>query len=270
MQHHSSEPERKKKRSPAARRTRHRRPPADNRPSIGFALHNRFPQDEQPSLASFAQVMAHRIRGLLTGIEGYTDLLLETIESGEQRELAFRVLESTSRIEGILSDLQHYNSPIEAHFHKLPASTVSGDILAALSDSEIDRIKLDDILLDNIDLRADESLIRQALIAVLRNALEADGPGSSPIQFSACQSDDGESVLYAIRNFGSRLGPGESSQIFQAFNTTKTDNLGLGLTLARRIAQIHKGDLTVTSNTDSEYTEFTFRIPIYREDGVPG
>lgn len=270
MQHYSSEPERINRRSSAARRTRLRRPPADNRPSIGFALHNRFPQDEQPSLASFAQVMAHRIRGLLTGIEGYTDLLLESIESGEQRELAFRVLESTSRIEGILSDLQHYNSPIEAHFYKIPAASISGDVLSALADSEINRIKLDDILLDDIDLRADESLIRQALIAILRNALEADGPTSSPIQFSAYQSDDGESVIYAIRNAGSRLGPHEAQQIFQAFYTTKSNNLGLGLTLARRIAQIHKGDLTVTSNSESEYSEFTFRIPVYREKTAAG
>ena len=182
--------------------------------------------------------MAHRIRGLLTGIEGYTDLLLEKIESSDQRELAFRVLESTSRIEGILSDLQHYNSPIEAHFHKIPASTVSGDVLSALADSEVDQIVVDDILLDNIDLRADESLIRQALIAILRNAIEADGPNSSPIRFSAYQSDDGKSVLYSIRNSGSRLSQDESFRIFQAFHTTKTANLGLGLTLARRIAQI--------------------------------
>lgn len=265
MQFHSSEMERAKGHDPDNRRIRHRRPPADNRPSIGFALHNRFPQDEQPSLAAFAQVMAHRIRGLLTGIEGFTDLLLESIETTDQRELALRVLESTSRIEGILSDLQHFNDPLEAHFHRIPAATVPADVLSVLADSEISRVQLSCSVPAEIHLRADESLIRQALISVLRNAFEAEGPGSSVVQFRSELSEEKAHVVYTIANPGSLLTPLEEAQVFQPFYTTKSSNLGLGLTLARRIAQIHRGDLKVSSTEGPGFTAFTLTIPVLQD-----
>ena len=57
---------------------------------------HRLPDDER--LGDFAQVLTHRIRNLLAGIEGFTDLLTDTLGSREQRELALRILESTARI----------------------------------------------------------------------------------------------------------------------------------------------------------------------------
>ncbi len=249
-----------------ARRARSRRPMADNRPSIGFALHNKFPHDEQPTVSSFAQVMAHRIRSLLTGIEGYTDLLLETIESPEQRQLAFRVMESTSRIEGILSDLQYYNDPLEANFRKVQASQIPEDVLFALADSEIERIAVSRTIDSSIFIRADEILIRQALLSVLRNAFEAESSDFSRITCTARLSKDQNWAEYSIRNDNTNLAQSDESLVFKPFYTTKSANLGLGLVLARRIARIHKGELTITSDSDDEYTEFTLTIPVYSEN----
>jgi signal transduction histidine kinase len=253
------------RRTDEIRRQRNKRPMAENRPSIGFALHNKFPNDEQPTVATFAQVMAHRIRSLLTGIEGYTDLLLKSIDDSEQRQLAFRVMESASRIEGILSDLQYYNDPIEANFHKVPAKQIPEDVLLALADSEIERVAVDRSINPTIFVRADEMLVRQALLSVFRNAFEAEPTDTSTITCTAHLSVDGAFVEYSIRNENTNLTSNDEPLVFQPFHTTKSNNLGLGLTLARRIAGIHKGELIVTSNESHDHTQFTLRLPVYRD-----
>jgi len=234
------------------------RPPrAQNRPSIGFARHRRFTSEEQPTIGAFAQVLGHRVRGLLTSIDGFTDLLIPSLEDPDQRELAFRILESTSRIEGILYDLQHYNEPIEAHFHKVPGNAIASDVLTVLADSEIDRLVMSQSVQHTIFVRADETLIRQALMAVLRNAFEATGGQSEKISLSVDLNSENETVLVKVQNPGRFSDPDARPRIFDPFFTTKAGNLGLGLTLARRIAKIHGGDLALTSEPDAETTELT-------------
>lgn len=239
-----------------------RKPRAENRPSIGFARHRRFASEEQPSIGAFAQVLAHRVRGLLTTIEGFTDLLIPSLESADQRDLAFRILESTSRIEGILHDLQHYNDPIEAHFHKVPADTIWNDLKAVLADSELGRITVHEHVPDTVFVRADESLIRQALMALLRNAFEASTGSEEPIRLSIELDKPGHNVVVSVRNPGPIKDMEISSRMFEAFFTTKAANLGLGLTLARRIARVHGGELSTAGDSDADHTELRLLLPV--------
>ncbi len=239
-----------------------RKPRAENRPSIGFARHRRFTSEEQPTIATFAHVLGHRVRGLITSIEGFTDLLIPTLDDPDQRDLAFRILESTSRIEGILHDLQHYNDPIEAHFHKVPGNTISSDLKAVLSDSEIDRLSVEEHVSETVFVRADETLIRQALMAILRNAYEACDSSEDTVQLIVDGSVDGKHVTIKIQNPGLFSDMDARLRIFEPFYTTKASNLGLGLTLARRIARVHGGELSLTSDDLSEYTELTLTLPV--------
>lgn len=239
-----------------------RKPRAENRPSIGFARHRRFASEEQPSIATFAHVLGHRIRGLITSIEGFTDLLIPTLDDPDQREYAFRILESTSRIEGILKDLQHFNDPIEAHFHKVPGNAISSDLKVILADSEVSRLSVEEHVPERVFVRADETLIRQALMAVLRNAYEACASSDDVVHMIVDHSNDGENVVIKIQNPGLFSDMDARLRIFEPFFTTKASNLGLGLTLARRIARVHGGELSLTSDDNSEYTELTLTLPV--------
>ena len=239
-----------------------RKPRAENRPSIGFARHRRFASEEQPTIATFAHVLGHRIRGLITSIEGFTDLLIPTLDDPDQREYAFRILESTSRIEGILKDLQHFNDPIEAHFHKVPGNAISSDLKAILADSEVSRLSVEEHVSERVFVRADETLIRQALMAVLRNAYDACASSDEVVHMIVDRSNDGENVVIKIQNPGLFSDMDARLRIFEPFFTTKASNLGLGLTLARRIARVHSGELSLTSDYNSEYTELTLTLPV--------
>jgi signal transduction histidine kinase len=52
--------------------------------------------------------------------------------------------------------------------------------------------------------------------------------------------------------------------IFQAFYTTKTTGLGMGLAIARSIVEVHGGQLEAENNTDGGAT-FSFTLPVSKE-----
>src|SRR5690554_701155 len=126
-------------------------------------------------LANLAQVLAHRLRGLITSIEGFTDLLADTLATPEQRELALRVFESTASIERILSELQWYSRPLHPMPGRRPLRTLLQELLVMLEENEAARVALDLRLSGRYQVRADVMLLRQALFMLLKNALEATG-----------------------------------------------------------------------------------------------
>ena len=196
------------------------------------------------------------------GIEGFTDLLLQTFDSPDQRELAFRIMESTSRIEGILFDLQHYDDPLEARFHEYPADSAAEDLLSVLADSEAKRLRIEVKVSDTVKIKADEMLLRQSLLAIVRNAIEATPDKTAPVGLTVEPLSNGSEVAFKIYNPGPISDSEIRRKMFDPFFTTKTSNLGLGLSLARRIARIHGGELELTSGPEEPGTELTLRLPV--------
>lgn len=210
-------------------------------------------------LTHLAQVLAHRLRSLVAGIEGYTDLLVDTLDSADQRELAMKILEGTTRIEGILADLQLYGASREPALLPLKWKDVMRDLLAPLAQNDAERIS---IIMDretaDLGLKADPFLLRQALLVLLQNALEAT-PDKSSVLVESIRL--GEQVCIHVRNGGTIDIEAAEEAVFVPFYTTKAHNLGVGLTMARRIAELHDGTLELTSNSLRDGTCFTLSLP---------
>ncbi|BBM71958.1 hypothetical protein RmaAA338_08230 [Rhodothermus marinus] len=195
-------------------------------------------------LANLAQVLAHRLRGLITSIEGFTDLLADTLATPEQRELALRVFESTASIERILSELQWYSRPLHPMPGRRPLRTLLQELLVMLEENEAARVALDLRLSGRYQVRADVMLLRQALFMLLKNALEATGP-AGVVQLRVL--GEPRSLRFEVWNEG-WMPPEVAEQIFVPFFTTKAQNLGIGLPIARRIAEAHGGTVYLANN----------------------
>ncbi len=106
---------------------------------------------------------------------------------------------------------------------------------------------------------ADKALMGQVAVNLLKNAREAAGgrPGGR-IEIRA-RIDAAEHVVIEISNNGGAIPAEVTENIFTPFFSTKTDGSGIGLSVSRRIMQLHGGSLRLTANTDSRVT-FTLRI----------
>jgi two-component system sensor histidine kinase KdpD len=117
-------------------------------------------------------------------------------------------------------------------------------------------------------IRADGSLLAQALATVLHNALTHGQSMVAPVLVARAEPD---SLRFDVVDRGGGLPVGEEESIFGAFRrgaSVPAGGLGLGLSIARRIAELHHGAL-VAENRPGGGSRFTMRVPIGGEMKLP-
>ncbi|OUN78352.1 PAS domain S-box protein [Alistipes sp. An54] len=106
---------------------------------------------------------------------------------------------------------------------------------------------------------ADKAQLGQVAVNLLKNAREATaGRPAGEIRIRS-RIDAAEHVIIEFSNNGGAIPAEVAENIFTPFYTTKPDGSGIGLSLSRRIMQLHGGSLRLTSNTDHRVT-FTLQI----------
>ncbi|MDA1028555.1 MAG: ATP-binding protein [Bacteroidetes bacterium] len=214
------------------------------------------------TLSDFSQVVTHRIGSLLSSIEGYTDLIMAKLDSKEDRENAFRILESVSRVGGILADVKHYQESFSLNKEIKNIRKLMAEVLGLLADSEADRLIFECRIPDGVSAVIDQTKIKQALLSVLRNAFEATAPNKLPVSLFVDAFPGTSVVQFRIYSPIPIADQSTRRQLFNPFFTTKATNLGLGLTMARRVFREHGGDVLYTSSEIDAGTEFTCTLDL--------
>ena len=104
---------------------------------------------------------------------------------------------------------------------------------------------------------ADEHQLRQALLNLLRNAVEAMAGGG---RLGLAMAADDKLVTLRISDSGQGILPEHLAKIFDPFFSTKEHGTGLGLALTHQIIVEHGGTIDVES-TPGKGTSFTVRLP---------
>lgn len=204
-------------------------------------------------------ILAHRLRGLITSIEGFADMLTDTLGTQEQRELLLRIFEGTSRVEQILADLQHYSQPIRPVRRRLAVMDLVDDLTLVAADGERGTVRIEPPV-GGGTLQADPRLMCQALLVLVQNALDATRPQAEAVVRTTCR--DGV-ARFEVWNAGVIDLEEAERRVFIPFFTTKAHNLGVGLSIARQIAEAHDGRLALTRNDPAEGTCFALCVPLH-------
>jgi signal transduction histidine kinase len=115
-------------------------------------------------------------------------------------------------------------------------------------------------------IRADERMLRQALLNLIRNAAEAVCEGQTDRRvevFSASERDKAGHLwaLVQIKDTGAGIPAADLQRIFIPFFTTKATGHGVGLALAHRVITQHGGTLTAANGKDGGAV-FSVRLPV--------
>jgi two-component system sensor histidine kinase KdpD len=107
----------------------------------------------------------------------------------------------------------------------------------------------------------DAHLIHQALGALLSNAA-VHAKSNQPIEVSAARDDS--MLVFSVADHGPGLAPGEENKVFEKFYRgpgTRPGGLGLGLSIARQLIEVHGGQI-VAQNRENGGARFSIRLPI--------
>lgn len=109
-------------------------------------------------------------------------------------------------------------------------------------------------------LMIDRALLRQAVLNLVKNGLEAVSRGG---ELSVATRLDDHAVEIAVRDTGAGISKEVGRHLFEPFFTTKPQGTGLGLSIARQIVEEHGGEIRWGSQPGLGST-FTIRLPIKR------
>ncbi|MFZ3485103.1 sensor histidine kinase [Sphingomonas sp. 3-13AW] len=109
-----------------------------------------------------------------------------------------------------------------------------------------------------VTVSLDQAQIIQALLALLRNGVEASAPSPAAVVRLAATAANGR-LTFQVSDSGPGVDPANGASIFLPFFTTKPDGNGIGLAAARQIAQSHGGDVVLLPGAP---TTFELFVPV--------
>jgi len=213
------------------------------------------------TLGELATGLAHEIRNPLAGIAGVIEIVGRDLPSTSPARAVIRdVRQEIAQINRILTDLLQAARP---HPPEVRASdlnvTVEHAVMLARQQvlSKPIRIELEkDPHLPIVEHDSDQ--IHQVVLNLLLNSVQAiEGAGAVRVVLATKK----DKVLISVADSGRGISPEHLPFIFRPFYTTKGNGTGLGLSLARRIVEDHRGQIEVESEL-GRGTEFLVTIPI--------
>ncbi len=199
------------------------------------------------SLGMMAASLAHEIRNPLGAIKGLTQLAQEDLPSDHTIQLQLRtVVSEAERLEGLVADLLDFARAKEPQISQFELSELLSNLKSML-ESRLQSSKVALHLPPNMasmPLRSDPAGLRQILLNVLINAIDATPEGGA-VQLTATREDRDKSIVIRVDDSGKGLGQNNPNELFQPFVTTKTRGTGLGLAISRQIAEKLGGSLNL-------------------------
>jgi two-component system sensor histidine kinase HydH len=218
-------------------------------------LEARLARDRQlAALGEMSAVLAHEIRNPLTAVKGHAQLLAEILAPGtRERDKADRVVREAVRLEVLCESLLDFVRAGRVDRREVDP----GELLcAAVESTDPARIDVD---LDGAPSRwsLDAVQVEQVLVNLLDNALAASPEGR---KVEAAVRVSGGQLVFTVRDHGDGIPAGEEAQIFEPFHTTKARGTGLGLSVARRVVELHQGAITAGTHPEGGAI-FTIALP---------
>ena len=208
-------------------------------------------QAQQLKLAALGRLtanIAHEIRNPLSAINHATELLQETesVNATDARLLQI-IHDNTARIDGMVQEVLKLNRRDRVHREVVELTGYLGIFATEFCNNErIDRSVLS-VESDGIfPVQFDRSHLNQVMWNLCRNALRHGSQSAGSIRIVARPGDAASgpgSVFVDVLDDGPGIPPAVQSQLFEPFFTTASSGTGLGLYLARELADANGGTL---------------------------
>jgi PAS domain S-box-containing protein len=222
------------------------------------------------SLGVLTASIAHEVNQPLAGIITNAGTCLRMLDGDPPnlegaRETARRTIRDGNRASDVIKRLRALFSSEELTLELLDLNEVTGEVLAlATSDLHRGRVAVRTEFANQLPvITGDRIQLQQVILNLVRNASDAmvevhDRPRQLLIRTSP---DGADRVRLSVRDTGVGVDPESMNKLLDAFYTTKSEGMGIGLSVSRSIIERHRGRLWVEPN-DGPGATFSFSVPI--------
>lgn len=180
-------------------------------------------------------------------------------------EIAQRVIRDANRASDVIIRLRALFSKKDAMTELVDLNGAARGLIAiSLNDFQANRVTLrTEYAADLPPVLGDPVQLQQVIVNLLRNANDAMRNVEDRVRrlLIKTEFEDEGYVRLSVKDSGIGISKDGMDQLFNAFYTTKSDGMGIGLSLSRSIIESHHGRLWVTRN-DGPGVTFSFSIPV--------
>jgi signal transduction histidine kinase len=215
------------------------------------------------TLGELATGLAHEIRNPLAGIAGVIEIVSRDLPSTSPARAVIKdVRLEVAQINRILTDLLQAARPHPPEVRPTDLNTTVEHAVMLARQQVLSKpitIELEkDPQLPNVEHDSDQ--MHQVILNLLLNAVQAIESAGTVRVVLAARKDN---ALISVTDSGRGISPEHLPFIFRPFYTTKGNGTGLGLSLARRIVEDHRGKIEVESEI-GRGTEFLITLPVHQ------
>jgi len=210
---------------------------------------------------SFLQNASHELRTPLMSIQGYAEGIAKGVfsDTGKTAEI---ICEESRRLNQLVDELltisriesNHY----EENLQEFNLPDLMRDYIQRINGYALkeEKVILFQALSENVLIKADDSLLSQAVINIISNCIKY---AKKQVFVTIRKADNKAEII--ISDDGEGISQTDLPHIFDRFYKGKKGNLGLGLSIAKAAVELMGGDIRV-SNRDGAV--FTIRLPLYQ------
>lgn len=216
------------------------------------------------ALGEMAAGIAHEIRNPLAAIQLYAEMVTDDLTPGQvtEQSLSFaadnthKIADAVRGLSAIVNDVLSFARQIEPRVQALDAESA----LQRVIDAHRPAIEAHGIAvaleIKTPIIAADADLLHQALLNLVRNAVDAMAEQGGGRLTLAVETD-----RITLTDTGSGLPEAVADRIFNPFFTTRSTGTGLGLAIVHRIIDAHGGTIAVHNHAEHGGAVFTLELP---------
>ncbi len=219
---------------------------------------------ESETIAATAEMtanVAHSIRNSLGSIRSSAELALDVEDPDLGRDAVRDIVTEVDRLRPWLRELLLFSKPEASGLTAVNITEILKNRLEGFSHTMKNQGVASGV--DAIDpvplIQGDIALLEQMFTSLISNALDAM-PNGGHIAINVHRVGAGDGVELTITDTGQGIPKAHIAKVFKPFFTSKSNGLGLGLSLVRRIVERHNGEILLSSQ-ENQGTIVTLRFP---------
>ena len=215
------------------------------------------------ALGELSAGIAHEFKNALATISGYAQMIRAEELDGEASDYANKILEQTRNITHVVTEFLKYARPLDIANEPVPLEPLVERVVSEIAAAKpATQVRAEGTF---SSVAGDESLLRQALLNLVRNAAEAcadaKAGGDVVLKGEIILADGAGAQRIAILDNGSGIGQEALGKLFRPFYTTKSEGTGLGLAVVQKIIVQHGGQVEARNRPEGG-AAFTITLPL--------
>jgi len=230
------------------------------------------------SLGEMSAGLAHEFKNAIATLHGYVQLLQSLELDDRARGTTSSLLNEVRNLSDMVTSFLNFARPQPLELDEVNLNELITDCAAELAPT-FKQMKIELVITGTLNsspassagstpslvIRADERMLRQALLNLIRNAAEAIPENQTERRVEVLSSSERDNAgkgwaVVVIKDTGEGIPAADLQRIFIPFFTTKATGHGVGLALAHRVITQHGGTLTASNGKDGGAV-FSVRLP---------